>query len=76
MPPLQRRSQRGQPPDDPRLGVKVWVYGYATGLRSSRQLERQCRESLPYLFLTRRDAPSYRIRGTARTAEGADLEAV
>jgi transposase len=50
----------GQRAFDPRLCAKVLVYGYATGTRSSRQLERLCQESLPYLFLTRGDAPSYR----------------
>jgi hypothetical protein len=54
----------------------VLVYGYATGVRSSRQLERHCRESLPYLFLTRGDAPSYRTLCTARTEQGEFLEAV
>src|SRR4051812_29434123 len=29
----------GQPPYDPRLCIKVLLYGYATGLRSSRRLE-------------------------------------
>ena len=55
-----RKPQAGQPKFDPRLCLKVLVYGYATGVRSSRQLEKQCKESLPYLFLTRGDTPSYR----------------
>jgi hypothetical protein len=42
------------------LCLKVLIYGYATGVRSSRQLEKHCNESLPYLFLTRGDTPSYR----------------
>ena len=50
----------GQPPFDPRLTLKVLVYGYATGTRSSRQLERLCAESLPFLFLTRGDTPASR----------------
>lgn len=58
--PKLRPGAPGQPPFDPRLCAKVLVYGYATGVRSSRQLERLCQESLPYLFLTRGDAPSYR----------------
>lgn len=58
--PKYRPSGPGQPAFDPRLCAKVLVYGYATGVRSSRQLERLCQESLPYLFLTRGDAPSYR----------------
>lgn len=74
--PPRRDPQCGQPPYDPRLCVKVLVYGYATGIRSSRQLERHCRESLPYLYLTRGDTPSYHTLCTARTEEGAYLEAV
>jgi hypothetical protein len=53
-------GEPGQPAYDPRLLAKVLTYGYSTGVRSSRQLERMCKESLPYLFLTRGDTPSYR----------------
>jgi transposase len=74
--PPQRERKAGQPPYDPRLCVKVLVYGYATGVRSSRQLERHCRESLPFLFLTRGAAPSYHTLCTARTEQGPFLEAV
>ncbi|HEY3330269.1 MAG TPA: IS1182 family transposase [Capsulimonadaceae bacterium] len=56
----------GQPRFDPRLCIKVLIYGYATGLRSSRQLEKHCREHLAYLYLTRGDTPSYRTLCTAR----------
>jgi len=52
--------KKGQPAFDPRLCAKVLLYGYATGIRSSRQLERHCRENLPFLLLTRGDTPSYR----------------
>jgi transposase len=67
---------RGQSPYDPRLTIKVLVYGYATGTRSSRQLARLCRESLPYLFLTRGDAPSHTTLCDARRDESAGIEAV
>jgi DDE family transposase/transposase-like protein DUF772 len=66
----------GQPPYDPRLLIKVLVYGYATGNRSSRQLSRLCRESLPYLFLTRGDAPSHTTLATARREQTEGIEAV
>ena len=62
----------GQPPFDPRLCTKVLIYGYATGIRSSRQLERNCRENLPFLLLTRGDTPSYRTLCSFRI-EHADL---
>ena len=66
----------GQPAYDPRLCLKVLVYGYATGVRSSRQLERLCRESLPYLFLTRGEAPSYRTLCSFRKASENEIEAL
>ena len=74
--PAPRAPQSGQPPYDPRLCIKVLIYGYATGVRSSRLLERHCRESLPYLYLTRGDTPSYHTLCTARTTEGEPLQAV
>jgi len=74
--PPQRERGAGQPPYDPRLCVKVLVYSYCIGVRSSRVMERNCQESLPYLFLTRDDAPSYRTLCTARTQQGEYVEAV
>ena len=67
--PPRRPPGPGQPPFDPRLPLKVLVYGYATGQRSSRQLERLCAESLPYLFLTRGDTPSYQTLCTVRVEQ-------
>src|SRR5216684_129896 len=74
-PPPHPRG-RGQSPYDPRLTVKVLVYGYATGTRSSRQLARLCRESLPYLFLTRGDHPSHTTLCDARREASDAIEAV
>ena len=54
------KKKIGQPAFNPKLCAKVLIYGYATGIRSSRQLERLCHDSLPFLLLTRGDAPSYR----------------
>jgi transposase len=75
--PVPRRPRgRGQPPFDPRLPINVLVYGYATGTRSSRQLARLCDESLPYLFLTRGDTPSYKTLCTVRVEQTEGIEAV
>ncbi|HLK57586.1 MAG TPA: transposase [Chthonomonadaceae bacterium] len=74
--PKYRPKGSGQPPFDPRLCAKVLVYGYATGVRSSRQLERLCQESLPYLFLTRGDAPSYRTLCSFRVQHSDLIETV
>jgi hypothetical protein len=66
----------GTCPYDPRLPIKVLIYGYATGTRSSRRLEQACAESLPYLFLTRGDTPSYRTLCRARLEHRDLLEQV
>lgn len=66
----------GQPAFHPALVIKILVYGYAIGLRSSRQLERMCRECLPFLFLTRGDTPSYRTLCWARIHYKAEIESV
>ncbi len=74
--PVPHPPGRGQSPYDPRLTVKVLVYGYATGTRSSRPLARLCRESLPSLFLTRGDHPSHTTLCDARRDESEAIEAV
>lgn len=74
--PPQRQPGVGQPPYDPRLCVKVLIYSYCIGVRSSRVMERHCQESLPYLYLTRGEVPSYRTLCTARKQQGEYVEAV
>ena len=32
--------------------ISVWLYGFMTGVRSSRKLEAACRDKIPYLWLT------------------------
>ena len=42
----------GAPAYDPRALLSVWLYGFMTGVRSSRKLEMACRDQVPYLWLT------------------------
>lgn len=42
----------GAPAYHPRVLVSIWVYGFMTGVRSSRKLEAACHDQLPYLWLT------------------------
>ena len=51
---------RGGPPYDPRLMLKVLLYGYATGVRSSRRLERHCLEDVAFRFLAANQQPDFR----------------
>ena len=50
----------GYPPYDPRLMVRLLVYGYATGVRSSRAIERKCVDDVAFRFLAAGQAPDFR----------------
>lgn len=51
---------RGAPPFDPRLMVRLLIYGYTTGVRSSRAIEKRCVEDVPFRWLACGAAPDYR----------------
>ena len=42
----------GAPAYHPWALLSVWLYGFMTGVRSSRKLEGACRDQIPYLWLT------------------------
>ena len=73
---LYKPNRPGQPAFDPRLCAKVLIYGYATGMRSSRQLERLCQESLPFLLLTRGDTVSYRTLCSFRVQQADTIKEI
>ena len=39
-------DKRGYPPYDPRLMVRLLIYGYTAGVRSSRAIERNCADDI------------------------------
>jgi transposase len=51
---------RGAPPYDPQLMVRVLIYGYTTGVRSSRKLEAACTDVVAFRWLAGGQAPDYR----------------
>jgi transposase len=53
-------EKRGFPPYDPRLMVRLLIYGYTTGVRSSRAIERRCADDVAFRFLGADQAPDFR----------------
>jgi transposase len=51
---------RGGPPYDPRLMVRILLYGYTIGVRSSRAIETKCVDDVPFRWLATGSAPDYR----------------
>ncbi len=53
-------GRRGAPPCDPRLMVRILLYAYTIGVRSSRLIERKCVEDAAFWWLAAGTAPDYR----------------
>ncbi len=53
-------NSKGFPPYDPRMMLKVLLYGYLTGARSSRKLETACVEQVAFRFLAANQCPDHR----------------
>ncbi len=51
---------RGFPPYDPRLMVRLLIYGYTTGMRSSRGIARRCVDDVAFRFLAAGQCPDFR----------------
>ena len=51
---------KGRPPYDPADLLKLYVYGYLHQVRSSRQLERECRRNIEVLWLLNKLAPDFK----------------
>jgi transposase len=67
---------RGAPPFDPRLMLKVLIYGYSHGVTSSRELERRCRDDVAFRFLTGNTCPDFVAIARFRTRHGEALKAL
>jgi len=50
---------KGQPPYHPEMMVKVWLYGYCVGIRSSRKLERALHEDVGFRMLSGNQQPDH-----------------
>jgi transposase len=56
----------GQPAYDPADLLKLYLYGYLHGVRSSRALEREAKRNVEVMWLLRGLAPGYRTIGNFR----------
>jgi transposase len=57
---VYEREKRGQPPYDPSLMTKLLVYGYCSGVFSSRRIQKRLQEDIPFKVLAAGNEPDFR----------------
>src|ERR1039457_6673102 len=67
-------EKRGQPPYDPRLMIKLLVYGYCTGVFSSRRIQKRLQEDIPFKVLAAGNEPDFRTISDFRKIHIAALQ--
>ena len=68
------REERGYPPYEPSMMFKVLVYAYATGVYSSRKIERRLYEDIAFRYLAAGNFPDFRTICTFRKRHLKDFE--
>jgi len=69
-------EKRGQPPYDPRLMTKLLVYGYCTGVFSSRRIQKRLQEDIPFKVLAADNEPDFRTISDFRKIHIAALQSL
>jgi transposase len=71
---VYEKDKRGQPPYDPRLMTKLLVYGYCTGVFSSRRIQKRLREDIAFKVLAAGNEPDFRTISDFRKIHIATLQ--
>lgn len=53
------KEHRGQPPYSPLMMVKVWLYAFSQGIRSSRQVEKALYEDIAFRVISANSQPDH-----------------
>lgn len=56
----QEADEGGQRPYDPRMMLKIWLYGFSVNVRTTRKLEQRVKEDLGFRYLAGGAAPDHR----------------
>src|SRR6056297_1103321 len=59
-------AETGRPPYKPGDLLKLYLYGYYNGIRSSRKLERECKRNIEIMWLIKKLTPSHQTKSEFR----------
>ena len=66
-------SSQGSPAYDPRMLLKVWLYGYCTKVYTSRSLAKKLREDLVFIWLAGGQRPCFKTLSSFRSKRMQDI---
>ena len=66
-------KSEGRPAFNPKAFLKIYLYGYLNGLRSSRKLEKECKRNIELQWLTGKLVPNYHSIADFRKANALAL---
>lgn len=73
---IEENETTGRPSYEPETMIKIILYGYTTGERSSRKLEKRTYEDLAYIWLTGNLHPDYRTIARFRQNNSEGIKAL
>lgn len=71
---VYEEESRGQPPYDPRMMTKLLIYGYCTGVFSSRRIQKRIQEDIAFKVLAAGNEPDFRTISDFRKIHLAALQ--
>lgn len=74
--PKENPQGKGHPSYRPADLLKLYLYGYLNGVRSSRKLERECQRNLEVMWLARQLAPDFKTIADFRKHNAESFKAV
>jgi transposase len=66
-------KDKGQPPYDPRMMMKVLVYAYATKLYSTRKIEKALKQDITYMWISGNEKPDHNTINRFRSVYFKDI---
>jgi len=73
---FRQQKEEGRPAYHPAMMIKVLLWGYATGVRSSRKIEEKLEEDVVFMWLAGLEKPDFRTLCLFRTTNKEALEKI